>query len=1103
MERDGDFDIGVAYLDAAIENGGQQSGPHTALYRNLRFDRAQQGAVPQIFLARPGGADANGFSTAQILASPTIPVSYTLRDMSAWRVELEFSRAGGGQWEPAVPTTATQTLALGQGVHHYDWDLFESGVMGTLNAVSLRLTAYPDLRPHADGVAGSYEYGAYTTSSYPFRVRGTTVRVLRSDRPTQPAAAGAMIYHLPAGQDGGGLPIAPAPTSPPSVTDAQGYLQGEGALKPGDGILALAPISTTQSYRLYYTNGQPTQRGVDAWTISQPGTQVITVGPEHPLMLFNLTVALEWDASRDSRYLQRLQTEIQQTSQHLYDFTDGQVALGAVTIYQNGEQLDQADVVIHATNRMRPFASEGGIVLTPTIDPILPDITYYTGQVHIGADWSRYGDVGDGIDQDWSLVLAHELSHYLFYLEDTYLGLSPEQLLRPIATCVGSAMGDVYAPGNTEFIADPELWSQQCGDTLAAQELGRTEWETLRLWYPALHAPAETLEGPLDMTFALTTIKVVAPAASSPPIVEPMVYLTYPAGGENSADARAYLIKNNQQVVPLGSPIRAQGQILARGAVAGDRFCLFDWQRRHYGCDTLTASGQFIELHEDRGWAPLIQLSPVTTRTNQIYIDHLPPGLNLHARLFPDEGEPSPAITLTSSMDGYSGTLVTSQPSFSGHIQVWVAEAGSSQREMIIAYSIGGNPGYYRIGGGSRRDGGGYYRIGGAHALSPDGQMMFFTKQEFPLGHFYALQQMAQLPELPADKRVAGQGYRLVASPGTQVISGSVTFQYRGEDVLIAGLREESLRIAFWNGAYWRMLPTVQNTTYNMASAAGRGPGIYALLGARSTPMISGIAPALLTNNLTATLSLSGTNLLAPASLVLIESTTTYTLEAELLSSSSAQITLPLGLLAGNYRALFINGDGEATSAPDIGIYPPTQDCFAEQFDSGLGKWAMQGPWAVTTLADGVRVLDDSPGKTYDQAVPPATLLTSTLTLRPAVDLSTCTWPVLTFDHDYVFGEDDHGLVELSLDAGATWQSIADFSGPAHELDRRRPVFSEWQDAQLRPVQISLNTDHANSMRLRFSTVVDQRGADRGWIIDNLALRSHSRQVLYLPMITR
>jgi hypothetical protein len=111
-----------------------------------------------------------------------------------------------------------------------------------------------------------------------------------------------------------------------------------------------------------------------------------------------------------------MKSDLTKTSRYLYDFTDGQVALGHITVHQNADNWATADIVVHASNRLRPFAIQGGIALTTTVDPDHPDIIYDSGQIHIGAIWNRYGKPSDNLVEDWPLILAHELSHYLLQL---------------------------------------------------------------------------------------------------------------------------------------------------------------------------------------------------------------------------------------------------------------------------------------------------------------------------------------------------------------------------------------------------------------------------------------------------------------------------------------------------------------------------------------------------------------------------------------------------------------------------------------------------------------------------------------------------------------
>jgi hypothetical protein len=103
----------------------------------------------------------------------------------------------------------------------------------------------------------------------------------------------------------------------------------------------------------------------------------------------------------------------------------------------------------------------------------------------------------------------------------------------------------------------------------------------------------------------------------------------------------------------------------------------------------------------------------------------------------------------------------------------------------------------------------------------------------FAEGEFYTIQSMAGLPSPPPGRTLVGQGYNLVATgfpTETEVLTGSISFQYLGNDVLMAGADEEDLTIYFWNSHKWTELPTVLNTYFNMASAPSQGPGIYALM---------------------------------------------------------------------------------------------------------------------------------------------------------------------------------------------------------------------------------------------------------------------------------
>lgn len=110
--------------------------------------------------------------------------------------------------------------------------------------------------------------------------------------------------------------------------------------------------------------------------------------------------------------------------------------------------------------------------------------------------------------------------------------------------------------------------------------------------------------------------------------------------------------------------------------------------------------------------------------------------------------------------------------------------------------------------------------------------MTFYTPNplKFAEGELYAIQSMAGLPDTPAGRTMIGQGYRVITTPGAPDLTGSISFEYLTNDVLVAGVEEEDLKIYHWDGTKWAMLPTVVDAYYNFASAPSRGTGIYALM---------------------------------------------------------------------------------------------------------------------------------------------------------------------------------------------------------------------------------------------------------------------------------
>jgi hypothetical protein len=1123
-------------LDLVVGNDSQQN----QVYLNgARLTAHPANNAPYLTVTRPlttGNADF--YSTPVVLDSRTISLPYTLFDPEAnivGRISAFYSLDGGGRWLPAVATADTITTNLAASSwptgtsHVFGWDIYASGVFGQSDNVVVRLAAYPQpvytgitvTYRYTNSVAGPYQWAYAAAATFPFRVRGTQVRVVSGTTPV----ANALVYRLPAGQSSGGTLLADG-SGTPFRTDRQGYLQGRGEMEPGDRLLAMAPVTASESYMLYHTNGTPTEMGLDAYTVTQAGVQTLTVSADRPLLLFDLDVSLEWDAHNDPTYLQQLEFDLKRASQHLYDFTDGQVALGEVIVHQNADYWLPSHVVVQATNRLRPLAIQGGIVLTTTVDPQHADIVYDIGQVRMGATWNRYGSPGYTPSGDWPLALAHELSHYLLFQDDVYMGLNDDGLLIPVDTCSGSAMGDMYDPDNTEFIYDEGHWADACADSLANRTLGRTEWETLRLWYPELVTPTVANPGPSLMPFDVTEVTLLDPITPTAALADPTFFIDYAYGEVGSSNARAFLLRDEtiavegyDYVIDLGSPLGGQNRVLARGTQPGDRLCVFDPSLYQYGCEVVAVGDDRLGLERDQAWKPVIQLSPITSQTLRVEVGGLPATLTIQARLYPEYGFGGQTLTLAHSGDTYSATFQLLYPAMVGHVQVWVDETASEanpRRETIVAYTVGGNPGGDRSAWPASRglwpasrglwpaSRGLWPASRGLWAplVSPNGQMILFTENpsHFDVGELYTIQSMAGLPDLPEGKTVIGEGYRLVASPAvTRVLTGSISFQYHSADVLLEGADEEELTIHFWDDGIWQALPTVRAPYYNLASAPGQGAGVYALLAGVTTPHVESTSPSAATNDVTTTLTVHGHGFLSPVELALVGPAATHVLPIVSVSPVALTAVVTKALPAREYQVIVTNrnepGGGVISPTPGVFVlYEPADACFYDTFESGAGKWQRDGDWAIAVLPQNQRSMTDSPEGNYDGATPPAVTQTTHITSQP-FSLSGCPAPMLSFRHDYVIAHvgasQDAGLVEISADGGATWTELGSYSGGGVYGPVHVPALesSEWTNAEWKDVTIDLSA-FTGTVQLRFGLLVDRDVSDKGWVIDDVTVHS-------------
>ncbi|MFZ4663362.1 MAG: FG-GAP repeat domain-containing protein [Caldilineaceae bacterium] len=868
MDSDGDLDlVSGPYLYTNHKSTHSPTAqPSAAAIHLLSSPVTTFSGYPFSFLA-----PTNFYGVPVTRQSPIIPITYDLfhptsEPVGAIRAYYSLDGALGSdrtRWRIARPAAGTQITDLTTSPyptktvasqHLFQWDVQGSGFFGQSDNVVLRIEALPGVKPTVNGVPGPYQRPYVAAQTFPFRVRGSQIRVVRAGNPPQPVN-GAIVYRLPANQVANGLPFRNHNGSE-FRTAQNGYLQGRGALEVGDRLVALVPISATTLYTLYHTSATPTADGLNALVVNTSGAQTLTVAATNPLLLFNPVISLEWDARNDPTFLTQLQNDIRRTSQILYDVTNGQAALGRVRIYHDKGFWGTANVVITANNDQRPNAILGGSVTTPVNDVDLNNTliqdAYVPGQVRIGATWNRFGDPDGIIGEDWPSVLAHELGHYFFFVADNYIGVTADRRTLKIVDCPGSLMTDPYDDRYSEF-AGATTWTGQCLETVAARYLGRADWQTITKFYPMLSGAANNA-GPNQLPLAVTQIDILAPPTPTKTLADPFFSLLDSANKTitiPNGRGQAYLLKTqgnsdptDDYVIALGTPIG--DQVRARGASPGDRLCVFDYSRTPLRLGCLNAIGNTptpVQLFNVTNWQPQIRVTGLSTNTVAITVTNVPTTSPLSVQLLPALGVASNEVAMTRRGNSFVQQVTAPDGAYFGYIRIWVPNS-NPRREMIVEYAAieawngraraWGTPGD-AWGGRARAWGvnayawGGRARAWGAPVMSSDGQVSIFPLDNpFAGGARFALQTVTFPPTLPRWLHAVGQAYR-VTSDGVLPPS-SILFSYLARSVP-AGY-EEQLTIYFSanEGRTWQRLVTTLDTRRNQASATIVNKGIYVLV---------------------------------------------------------------------------------------------------------------------------------------------------------------------------------------------------------------------------------------------------------------------------------
>ncbi len=548
--------------------------------------------------------------------------------------------------------------------------------------------------------------------------------------------------------------------------------------------------------------------------------------------------------------------------QYLYDITEGQMALGEVTVYQSLDNWDDVDVHLYGSNTLRPNAIIGGVVSTYTADlnPVI-DIVYEPGTLDMGSQWNRFGVppgqqvqfdgatvATETLTEDWSMAFAHEMGHYSLFLFDTYRDAEGEDNVEIAAQCFGSAMSDVYKDENHALIGNPDIWKLRCGATEAyAKQNARTEWDTILGRYPNLiKPPGEPQANQLPVN--LTNVLFIAPAQTPGAALPATVFdLNYQDAESSSGEARAFLYRNDR-IFEQGKPIKDVNKVTLTGPEASDLLCVYDVNdysqedadtpRNQFGCETIQPGDTALEMTKNSGWRPVVTLHQISTDTLRMTVtQELPSAFvsALTAKIYPEHKQgllPENIPPIPGSDFGRDIVLQGPVPPL--YVQLYVDEtvAGlTTRRETVLDRGTGG---------------GGLFgpakQFGGVLVYSSDGEASFSKDGGIELGpgESIAWQTMPGTPPMPANKQITGQAYRLDAYPASNVADGAISIEFREIATVSATSSSQGQAplpaIHFYDGRSWLPVATTIATPANgsdgknVASASSQGVGVYAVL---------------------------------------------------------------------------------------------------------------------------------------------------------------------------------------------------------------------------------------------------------------------------------
>ncbi len=190
--------------------------------------------------------------------------------------------------------------------------------------------------------------------------------------------------------------------------------------------------------------------------------------------VFDIIVTLGWDAT--TAQITDIQNRFGESSELLFDATDGQARYGTVNIFDNNTGLEFADFLITLGNGISNATGCDLGVFGESID------LFSIGTIYVEPF---------GSDDDTWQTITHEFAHYAFDVRDEYSGPSGG------AECVSTTPSTACLMDNYKIAAYDDAsefcWSgnhDPDNDTWQEDINGESCWETIDRGYPTITAPA-------------------------------------------------------------------------------------------------------------------------------------------------------------------------------------------------------------------------------------------------------------------------------------------------------------------------------------------------------------------------------------------------------------------------------------------------------------------------------------------------------------------------------------------------------------------------------------------------------------------------------------